>query len=151
MITAEKIPDYAKKLEQIFELISEGKSMRKSCEQLQISGRTFYELMDADKNGTLEKRYASARKKQAAWHFSRIVEIADKVESGELDPNAGRVAADVRKWVAARLHPVEFGEKTQVEMSGSVGLTHSGSVTLTVEQRLARLRAAQVDEVQLLP
>ena len=50
-----------------------------------------------------------------------IVEATEQVLSGELDPNAARVAIDALKWTAARMHPTVYSEKHAIELSGPNG------------------------------
>ena len=46
-------------------------------------------------------------------------ELAEHVETGKLDPNAGRVAIDALKWIASKLKPRSYGDK--LELAGKVG------------------------------
>ena len=72
----------------------------------------FYEGI---KNNTkLSEHYAHARKLQAEASFEHILSLADKVENGLIEPNAARVAIDTYKWVAARLHPQVYQERTSL-------------------------------------
>ena len=38
----------------------------------------------------------------------------NRVEKGDLDANAGRVVIDTYKWIAARLKPQVYAEKTSL-------------------------------------
>ena len=65
----------------------------------------------------------------------------EAVEGG-LDPNAARVAIDAYKWSAGKRRPRRYGEKLEVENTGTVQVTHTLDVSnLTLEQ-LDALEAA---------
>lgn len=65
-------------------------------------------------------QYARAREDQAEALADRIIEIAD---DESIDAHHKRIMVDARKWVAAKLKPKRYGDKAEVEHSGSVGLT----------------------------
>ena len=95
-----------------FRKIAEGKSVRNCITDLNCSAWMFYEGI---KNNTkLSEHYAHARKLQAEASFEHILSLADKVENGLIEPNAARVAIDTYKWVAARLHPQVYQERTSL-------------------------------------
>ncbi len=64
-----------------------------------------------------------------------IRELAQRVERGKLDPNAGRVAIDALKWIASKLKPRSYGDR--LELAGKVG-----TATDLVEQAPEWLKAA---------
>lgn len=68
-------------------------------------------------------KYARARDDQADYKAEEIESIADRVLSGELRPDAARVAIDAKKWTAAKLRPKRYGDKVEQE------ITHHGDVT----------------------
>ncbi len=67
--------------------------------------------------------YARARQDQADTLADEIRELAGRVERGELEPNAGRVAIDALKWIASKLKPKQYGDRARVDMAGSLDLT----------------------------
>lgn len=56
-------------------------------------------------------KYRRAREHQADHDADKIGEIAQKVITGELDPNAARVAIEAYKWAAGKRKPKVYGEK----------------------------------------
>lgn len=108
----------------IFAEVAKGKSLASQLERCGTGVSTFYAGLEKDKE--LSECYARARRHQAEAGQSRILEAVDRVLEGDLDPNAARVAIDALKWNAARMHPAIYGEKQQLEHSGSVEVTSVG-------------------------
>ncbi len=70
-------------------------------------------------DGEFSEKYARARQDGADALADKIRELAERVETGKLDPNAGRVAIDALKWIASKLKPRSYGDK--LELAGKVG------------------------------
>ena len=66
------------------------------------------------------EKYTRAREAQAESHADQLVEIAD---NPDIDANHKRIMVDARKWVASKLKPKRYGDKLDLDHSGSVGLT----------------------------
>tara|TARA_R100000655_G_scaffold86196_1_gene126151 strand:+ start:647 stop:1162 length:516 start_codon:yes stop_codon:yes gene_type:complete len=64
----------------------------------------------------LANRYARAKSARVDGLSQKVLKIADDVEAGVLDPQAGRVAADQYKWAASKFYPKMFGEKIQANV-----------------------------------
>ena len=96
----------------IFEEVAQGNSLRSCLTKYELAAGSFY--LGLDNNPKRTERYARARKLQAEASFERILSLADKVEQGLIEPNAARVAIDTHKWVAARLHPQVYQERTSL-------------------------------------
>lgn len=54
--------------------------------------------------------YTRARESQADTIYEEIQAIEDLVLAGELDPNAGRVLVDSKKWRAGKMKPKKYGD-----------------------------------------
>jgi transposase len=67
-----------------------------------------------DKKGDLRNLYAQAREDQADLSVDEIKDIARKVLSGEIDPQAARVAIDALKWEAGKRKPKVYGDKLEL-------------------------------------
>ena len=68
----------------------------------------------------------------------KLDEVAEKVLTGEIDPQAARVAADIIKWSASKKQPKKYGDYRQVEHSGAVKLSD-----MTDDQLKAKLADIQ--------
>lgn len=61
-------------------------------------------------------QYARAREAQAEHYAEEIITIADTEE----DANRARVRIDARKWTASKLLPKRYGDRVELEHSGSI-------------------------------
>jgi len=95
----------------IFEQIAEGVNLPALAAGAQIPYRTLHE--NITKDPIRNQKYEQARHAQAAWQETQINKIADRVESGIIEPQAAKVSLDARKWLASRQNPQVYGERTQ--------------------------------------
>lgn len=87
---------------------------------------TVYRWLQGDEK--FRDMYARARDDQADTLADEIVSISDEQaevidENGKVfDPDVqrDRLRVDARKWVAAKLRPKKYGEKTEVEHTGDL-------------------------------
>jgi hypothetical protein len=61
--------------------------------------------------------YQEAKRAQARLQAERVADIADRVESGQLDPASARISSDNRKWVASKLDPATYGDRTAIDLA----------------------------------
>jgi hypothetical protein len=91
------------------------------CRPTVIKWLTKYPAFAAD--------YARARGFQADHLADEIVHIADT----EPDPQIARNRIDARKWVAAKLRPSRYGDRVEVEHSGSVGQAAAPVINVLIQ------------------
>jgi hypothetical protein len=104
-------------LHSICEQIANGVSLRKVCaERGMPSVGLVCKWLSEDK--AFSEQYTRARERQADGFFDEIVDIADTEE----DPQKARVRIDARKWVAGKMRPKVYGEKLDLEHSGSLAV-----------------------------
>ena len=96
----------------IFDEISEGKSLRSALKKAKTGFSQFYQGVKDSKE--LTEQYAHARHCQAESSFEAVLNAVNEVHTGKLDANAGRVVIDTYKWIAARLKPTVYAEKTSL-------------------------------------
>lgn len=99
--------------------ISEGKSLRKACEEKGIDPPSAHHWLEADEDR--RQQYARARALRSEFHADKGLEIGYAAASGQqveingekvtIDPNGARVALDAIKWSTARMNPK--GEPTK--------------------------------------
>jgi hypothetical protein len=101
-------------------------------------------------DATLADKYARAKEAQADWMADEMIEIADDGRRDQVvDPETGRISpdhdhisrarlrVDTRKWLASKLRPKKYGERTTQEITGPGGGPLAVSATLTDEQLMA--------------
>lgn len=115
-------------LDRICEGIALGKSARTMCVEVGISQRVLWNWLNTDEQ--FMQQYAKAKELSADVHFEAIIDIADDVtndltvtEDGREVTNheaiaRSRLRVDARKWVAARLSPKKYGDRTTTAIEG---------------------------------
>ena len=109
--------------------IENGRALRKILKEddNMPSTQTFYKWIDED--GIKSKQYARACEVRADAIFDDIIDIADDssgdkkvVESGEVIDSEfvarSRIRIDARKWIASKLNPKKYGDKTDITSGG---------------------------------
>ena len=94
--------------------IAEGESLRTICrDQAMPSRRTV--LRWCEENAVFCHQYACAREAQADTLAEEVVTIAD---DDAIAPERAKVRIDARKWLAAKVAPKRWGDKTQLVGDG---------------------------------
>ena len=107
---------YTQKIaDEICERLANGESLRKICLTPDMPDKaTVFRWLANDPK--FRDQYAHARETQADVLADEIIDIADgkraEYEGGEADVQRDRLAMDARKWVAAKLKPKVYGDKT---------------------------------------
>jgi len=114
---------YSKDLaDEICFLIAQGNSMRKVAAMEKMPcGQTIFSWF-RDYPDFLEQ-YTRAKEESADSDQDKLDEIAEKVLTGEYEPQPARVAADIIKWSASKKKPKKYGDRQQIEHSGKIGLS----------------------------
>lgn len=110
-------PDFAR---QCIARIACGDSIRALAAENDIPINTFWHWITKEHGEELK----AARQAAAAVMADRMLELAEQVEAGEVDPKAARSAASIRQWLASRYDRETFGDKTKVEMTATVQQQH---------------------------
>lgn len=103
---------YSPKLaDEICERIADGESLKSICndEHMPNKATVFRWLSDE----AFRDKYERARDAQADALADEIVDIADG-DGEESDPQRDRLRVDARKWVAAKLKPKKYGDKSLI-------------------------------------
>lgn len=114
----------------ICDALMEGRSLRTIClaDDDLPSERTVYRWLEV--NDAFRQQYAHAREVQADTKFDQVWDIADKATAENVQ--VARLQIDAIKWQAGKLAPKKYGEKVELEHSGSMAI-------LTPEQRQAEI------------
>jgi len=114
--------------------IAKGQSLRKICE----TGKDMPTInavlgwVSDDREG-FAAQYARAVDERAAHWADEIVDIADDDSRDSITPQAiqrDRLRTDARKWIASKVLPKKYGDKTTLEHQGKDG----GAINLTISK-----------------
>lgn len=97
----------------VCDLLIEGKSLRKICKDKDMPNIvTIIRWMNAEDD--IANTIARAREFQADVLYDDIQVVTDKIESGELDPQAAKVIIWAKQWSASKMKPKKYGDRTKV-------------------------------------
>ena len=118
MANKPRCPKSPEVMDEIVHRISEGESLRSVCRDKRMP--SIWTVMDWQRDDAdFANRCARARELQAEVMDEKILSVADRVETGEMDPNSARVVLSAYQWRAAKLAPKKYGEK--IETTHQVG------------------------------
>lgn len=110
--------------------ISEGESLNKITREENYPAKiTFYRWLR--QNPELCTQYEASKKDRADTYADEIVDIADQKHLSGEEIAAAKLRIDARKWIACKLHPRNYGDKTALEHSGEI---KQPSVIFTLNQ-----------------
>ena len=158
--------------DRICEMAAEGNSIQKVARRFELAPRTIFRW--CRENETFRQMYAQARKDAAYVLAEETLDIADDSSRDYVeDPETGRrvfqpehvqrarLRWDARRWLASKYLPKVFGDKVDVEHSGSVDTgtrldangVIDGLVALANEQPITRepLRRLLEEALRRLP
>lgn len=98
--------------------LASGKSLAQICREDPSMPPYLTIFRWLKENEQFAKDYARAREDQAEADADAISDIASRVVSGELDPQAARVAIDAYKWTAGKRLPKKYGDKLDLTSGG---------------------------------
>lgn len=93
--------------ERLLGFIASGEPVHAACAHEGMPDKaTFFRWLakEGPEYDLLRTMYVRARELRAEPRFERLREIAEKVENGKMEPQAGRVAADIEKWCLGKEH-----------------------------------------------
>ena len=105
---------YSEKLEdKMLEEIASGRSVISLCreEDWTPNADTWYRWMY--KIDGLSDRYTRAKAISSEYHADQILAIADEADNQSFQ--VARLQIDARKWVASKLVPNKYGDKSQID------------------------------------
>jgi hypothetical protein len=133
--------------DKVLDYISNGMSLNTALKQDDTFSKVIW--LDLIKDEDKKTRYTCAREERADFIFEEILAIADNsgndrkiIKDGEEVINheaiqRDRLRVDARKWVASKMNPKKYGDKTEVEHSGEI---NTKIIPLTPQ------RAKEIDE-----
>lgn len=124
-----------------------GISVMKACLEIGWNTGDFYE--EISKNKDAEAVYLRSRERRSHARFERMDETVEKVMSGAINPNAGRVVLDAVRWMMAKEKPLVYGEKTINDVN--VQVTLSNLVEQSIAPAVPAIAAPDVIDVTPIP
>ena len=116
-------------LNNIFNMIESGKSLRFALSQIPLSSSTFFIWIEEDPKKS--KHYAYVTDIRTELKFESIEQ--DYSEEPQRDAETGRIDSawvqlqrlkiDAKKWELSKLNPKKYGDKIQQEHSGELKTT----------------------------
>ena len=116
-------------LNNIFNIIESGKSLRFALSQIPLSSSTFFIWIEEDPEKS--KHYAYVTDIRTELKFESIEQ--DYSEEPQRDAETGRIDSawvqlqrlkiDAKKWELSKLNPKKYGDKIQQEHSGELKTT----------------------------
>lgn len=103
--------------DEICEAIAKGEALHKLCEErddFPAEGSVYRWL---EKHENFREKYTRARERQAERRAEELILIADT----EKDAAIARNRIEARKWIAAKLLPKKYGDRTVTELTGANG------------------------------
>ena len=92
---------------QICDYVAQGVSMKAICEMLRIGHDTPYKWLESDPQFATE--YDRAKQISAEFMAEELKDLAD---DETLDPRSRQIRIETRKWLAGKLKPRKWGDKT---------------------------------------
>jgi hypothetical protein len=124
----------------IIDMLSVGDSVGKISKAISKAPSSIFKWIDEDEY--LSDIYARAKESKAQVLAEEVIEISD---NPDIDHNHKRIMVDARKWVAGKYYGKLFGDKQQIEHSGSVNLASMNDDEL---DRLIRERQQALDKAK---
>lgn len=104
----------------ILEEMGKGVSLRQACQVHEVPIGTFFYWLDQDKE--LLEHYTQARARLLDVKAEELEEIGERAASAETAVEVAglRLLSDNRKWLLSKLAPKKYGDKLDLNHSGSV-------------------------------
>ena len=96
-----------------FDAISSGISLMEYCQVEDVPYTVIQGRLR--RSPELTTRLGRAREARALVHAERMEDIANRVESGELDPKRASVSLQARQWLASRMDSKQWGDLQKVQ------------------------------------
>lgn len=103
-------------MEQIFDSMVRGTSLRKKLRELEIEESAFYKILDMRPD--LELAYCRAQIARAELEVESMIDIADS----EDDPQRARNRIDTRRWYAAKMRPQKYGDRLELNVNQTIDI-----------------------------
>jgi hypothetical protein len=104
--------------QEICRRLADGESLRSICRDDDMPAKSTVLLWVVTPGHLFSDQYARAREAAGYSHADEMVDLRHRVLSGDVEPNAGRVVADMLKWSAERMAPKKHSPRQEVTGPG---------------------------------
>lgn len=101
--------------------IASGESLRSICRDEKMPALSSVLLWVVEDRDGFSEHYMRAREAAGFAHADRLVDVVDRVGSGEYEPNQARAMLDGLKWAAERMAPKKHSQRQELDHSSSDG------------------------------
>lgn len=101
----------------VIAMLSDGKPIVQSCRELGINRSELYVAIDREQ---LSDMLARAREEYAEARVEEMQNIAETVE----DVQRAKLLCDNIKWEACRVAPKKYGDRTAIDVDGSLNISN---------------------------
>lgn len=112
--------------QRIFEAMRDGWSLRSYCLHNNLPFTKVCEWLNTE----FCEDYADAQNARADYFFDEILTIADDCSHDKGAVMKAKLQIESRKWIMARMAPKKYGEKVNVDVSGTTEVKHDGKVDI---------------------
>jgi len=130
----------SKQIHEICSRLALGESLREICSDPAMPSReTVRKWLASNRpeHAELLSKYAHAREQQGDDMDDRVLEVANGVVRGEIDPHAARVAIAAFQWRASKLRPDKYGDRVITAGDASAPVEHR--LTVVYEDKPAKM------------
>ena len=126
-----------------------GESLASICRDGKMPGyRTVIMWLGDPTKEKFLQDYTRAREEQGDADADAVADVGRRVLSGELDPQAARVAIDALKWTAGKRRPKKYGDRLDLNHSGSIDTMSEKDVDARLAVLLRKAGIASTDGAQ---
>lgn len=100
----------------VIQAMKAGAGLKNAVAEQQLGIAEFFDAVHT--HSDLEKLYTDAQSSRAEILVEEIVDISDMEE----DPQRARIRLDARRWYASKMKPKKYGDKIDVNVSGSINI-----------------------------
>ncbi len=117
---------------EVIQDVGEGNTLKDTLKKHRIKERSWFYYMEAAPQAEVEL-LTQARLNQADSLFERAIQVIDKIESEEVNPQAGKAMLDGLKWATAKLKPAKYGDRVDYHVNHTIDI---GSNILQARERI---------------
>lgn len=109
--------DFILRARSVVQHISEGSTLRKSCDKFGIALSSFHAIVSGRRD--ISEAYQRAREMRADLDVDQILDISD---DETIDPQRARNMIEARKWRASKQYAKVYGDKLDISSTQTISI-----------------------------